>query len=559
MDIIVNLDLFSVGIAIAAIVILGFTIFYNNRKSITNQTFLAVSVTASLWSVFNYLSYQFNAADLTIWLLRLEIFFAIWYAFLLYQLFYVFPKETYSFSRQYKYGLITWVSFISILNLTPLVFNHVGKFSSEGKVDEVVNGPGIALFGLTAVYLLFSGFIFLINKTRKAKDEEKHQYKLVTTGTIITYSLVIAFNFVFPAFLNNPKYISLGAVFTFPFILFTGYAIFKHKLLNIKILSTEVLTFLLAIAMLFEVMLSRSAITLVFRFSVFLLVLGVGILLIRSVLREVKQKEELQVLTERLKNANEQLKTLDKARAEFISIASHQLRTPPATIKWYLSSVLSGDYGQLDPQVKDVLVKTEITNNLLISLIEDMLNVSRIERGKMEFLFAPTDLLDLTNITVEQLLPMAQVKGLKLEFKKPRKKLPQIMADKEKLRQVINNIIDNAIKYTKEGFVTVRLKITDNNELRLEISDSGRGVSPENAQHLFEKYKRGQDSIKDSPGLGLGLYVAKIIIEQHKGKIWVESPGEGKGSTFIFTLPINNNLKATTLLDLTKTPEKATV
>jgi signal transduction histidine kinase len=299
---------------------------------------------------------------------------------------------------------------------------------------------------------------------------------------------------------------------------------------------------------LLEVIASNDIATIIFRSSIFLLVVGIGILLIRSVIREVKQREELQKLTTELANANEKLKALDLARAEFISIASHQLRTPPATIKWYLAAILAGDYGKLPEESEDPMRKALQTTNSLISLIEDLLNVSRIERGTMEFLFEQTDLKKLAQTTFDQLFPIAHDKKLDLSLSMD-ENLPLIMADREKLRQVMNNLIDNSIKYTKTGKVEVKLQLLNGN-IRFSVTDTGKGIAPEDQDEIFQKFKRGKESIKQSAGLGLGLYVAKIIIEQHRGKIWAESPGEGQGSTFLFEIPLNNHLEKTTLFTL---------
>ncbi|HTL39752.1 MAG TPA: HAMP domain-containing sensor histidine kinase, partial [Methylomirabilota bacterium] len=257
------------------------------------------------------------------------------------------------------------------------------------------------------------------------------------------------------------------------------------------------------------------------------------------------------IVYEELAAANQQLKILDQARSEFITIASHQLRTPPATIKWYLASIIAGDFGPIPEEAALQLKKTEWTNNALISLIDDLLNVSRIERGKMEFTFEPTDILAMTQMTVEQLIPQAENKKLKLIFHKPEQPLPQITADKEKLRQVINNFIDNAIKYTKTGQIEVDLSQTDKN-ITLKVTDTGRGLTPEQSSGIFQKFDRGKTAPKNSTGLGLGLYVAKVIVEQHHGKIWAESKGEGQGSSFIFTIPIHSDLTTSTF-DLTQT------
>ncbi len=257
------------------------------------------------------------------------------------------------------------------------------------------------------------------------------------------------------------------------------------------------------------------------------------------------------LLYEQLKIANEQLKALDKARAEFISIASHQLRTPPATIKWYLAAVLSGDFGALTEELKAALQRAMVTNDAQIATIDDLLNASRIERGKLEFFFEASPLEPIVSAIVEQLQPLAQMKKMDIVYKKPATAFPDIMMDKEKVRQIINNMIDNAIKYSKVGPITVGLT-QETDQLVVSVTDNGKGIRQEELQSIFDKYTRGHDSVTHATGLGLGMYVAKIIVEQHHGKIWAESAGEGKGATFKFSLPIHSNVQATTV-DLTQT------
>src|SRR5258708_8538491 len=186
----------------------------------------------------------------------------------------------------------------------------------------------------------------------------------------------------------------------------------KHRFLGVKVISTEILVFVLSVVTLFELLIAQNVSVILLRVVEFFLVLIFGVFLIRSVIREVKQREKLEELTKKLEAANEQLKILDKARADFITIASHQLRTPPATIKWYLAAILDGDYGNFDESVKQQLRKTMSTNNSMISLIDDLLNASRIERGKMEFIFHPPNLLDITKLPTNSLFPPAQIRNL---------------------------------------------------------------------------------------------------------------------------------------------------
>jgi signal transduction histidine kinase len=546
-----NADLLILGVTVAAIVILGGVIYFNNTKGATSRTFLLLALVNTGYVVVNYLSYHTTSPGLVLFLLRLVMFFSVWYSLVLFCLVYIFPKnDAGALPQNIKYFLIPAVAAVSILTLTPLVFSKISSQIVLGQVANPDRGPAIALFGITIMGLVVGSIYLLGKKTFSATGQEKRQLQLVWFGTLLTYTLILVFNFILPVIFNALQFIPFAPLFTLFFIIFTAYAIIKYHLLNIKVITTEILTFTLAVGVLFEVFTSNSPVAIFFNFCLFLLILSLGILLIKSVINEVKQREQLEALTKQLEDANEKLKTLDTARAEFITIASHQLRTPPATIKWFLASLLSGDYGAMTDEQKDVLEKTTRTNNSQISLIDDMLNVSRIERGKMEFLFEPADLLDLANLTFEQLEPMAKEKGLELMFDRPETKPPIILADKEKIRQVMNNLIDNAIKYTKAGAVMVSLSATPE-EIRFSVKDTGKGISPEEQKTIFEKFSRGKESIKQSAGLGLGLYVAKVVVEQHKGKIWAESPGEGQGSSFIFTLPINSGLQTTTLVDFT--------
>ncbi|PIR97487.1 MAG: hypothetical protein COT91_01190 [Candidatus Doudnabacteria bacterium CG10_big_fil_rev_8_21_14_0_10_41_10] len=543
MEIFANLDLFTVGLTVTGIGVLGFLVWLTNRRSITNRTFFAFSVITVSWGIINYLNYQTASPMDTLWLLRIVLFFAVLQAFTLFQFIYVFPLEQGNFSKAYKYGLVPLVIFTAILTLTPAVLKEVLEISSTGGATRVRNGVGIGLFGLVSVGLVLDGLLTLYKKIRIAVGVQKSQLKTIAYGVSITFALIIFFNFFLPAFLDNALFIPFGAVFILPLILFTYHAIIQHHFLNVKVITVEVLIMVLAVTSFLDVLISESLIEVLIRVVTFILVLVIGVLLIKGVLKEIKQKNELQVLSIKLKSANEKLKELDQARAEFISVVSHQLRTPPATLKWYLAALLSGDFGKVTAEQLDALQKANITNNNLISLIEDMLNVSRIERGRMEFDFVKGDLNKLIESVIVQLKPPADDKKIGLVYKKPKKSLPEVVMDGEKVKQVVNNLIDNAIKYSKSGSITIELSQT-NEQAKVRVTDTGKGIDQKELENIFSKYGRGKDSKKYATGLGLGLYVAKIVIEQHEGKIWVESPGRGKGSTFAFTLPMKVGARA---------------
>ena len=249
-------------------------------------------------------------------------------------------------------------------------------------------------------------------------------------------------------------------------------------------------------------------------------------------------QKEVNRQTQSLRDANIRLEQLDKAKSEFISLASHQLRTPLSIIKGYISMILEGTWGETNQKQKEHLEKVYLSNERLIKLVEDLLTVSRIESGRLEFDLQPLALDNLTENIVKEFSQLVAKKGLYLKYIKPKKPLPKVKADPLKIRQVIQNLIDNALYYTKKGGATVSLKI-EKNKVVFSIQDTGIGISSEEQVTLFEKFSRGKGVTRmHTEGTGLGLYLAAKLIQAHQGKIWVESKGKGKGSTFCFELPM---------------------
>lgn len=249
-------------------------------------------------------------------------------------------------------------------------------------------------------------------------------------------------------------------------------------------------------------------------------------------------EDEVKKATRQLRMANHRLKKLDQAKSEFISIASHQLRTPLTVIKGYISMMLEGSFGKLTPSEVESLHKVYESNQRLINLVEDLLNISRIESGRMQYSMAKGQLEELVQSVVEEIKPNADKRKLYLEYNLPAQKLPPISFDSEKLRQVFMNLVDNSVKYTSKGGIRVYLN-QDGNNLLLKVADTGMGITADDMSNLFLKFSRGKGvGLIHTEGTGLGLFVAKQIVEAHGGKIWAESDGPDKGSTFVVSLPI---------------------
>jgi len=233
-------------------------------------------------------------------------------------------------------------------------------------------------------------------------------------------------------------------------------------------------------------------------------------------------------------------KRIERLKTEFVSLAAHQLRTPLSAIKWTLRMLMEGDLGEITDEQRDYVDKTAQSTERMIGLINDLLNVTRIEEGRYLYNPIPLPLEPLIQSVIDNYEEEIQRKNIKLEFSKPSENPPSIRVDEEKIKLALQNIIDNAVRYTpSDGEVKVSLKYDKSKkEIEVSVKDSGIGIPKDQQQRVFSKFFRGDNAIRmKTEGTGLGLFISKHIIEAHGGKIWFESE-EGKGTAFYFTLPI---------------------
>lgn len=241
--------------------------------------------------------------------------------------------------------------------------------------------------------------------------------------------------------------------------------------------------------------------------------------------------------TKELRSSNAVLRRLDEIKDEFISMASHQLRTPLTSVKGYISMVIEGDVGKITPSQKQLLEQAFMSSENMVHLINDFLNVSRIQSGK--FVIDKTD-VDLSVMVEEEmngLRPNATARGMKLVYKKPNK-FPLVSIDEGKFRQVVMNFTDNAIYYSHEDSSIIISLGVEGDEIVFTVKDTGIGVPKAEQDKLFAKFYRAANAKVQRPdGTGVGIFLAKKVIDAHGGSIIFNSV-EGKGSTFGFRLPI---------------------
>ena len=238
-------------------------------------------------------------------------------------------------------------------------------------------------------------------------------------------------------------------------------------------------------------------------------------------------------------------KRVEQMKTEFVSIAAHQLRTPLSAIKWTLIALLDGDLGGITKEQEKYIKRTHESNERMIGLINDLLNVSRIEEGR--YLYKPklVHLKELIQPLIDESKIAAEKKKVSFEFKHPVKKLPQIRADAEKIKLAVQNFLENAIMYSSAGKKIIASLEFNKKEKQIEfhVQDEGIGIPSKQKDRIFTKFFRAANAVRmETVGNGLGLFITKNIVEAHGGKIWFESK-EGKGSVFCFSIPVKNEIE----------------
>jgi signal transduction histidine kinase len=501
--------------------LVGFFVLVGNPLSAKNLSFALFCVIASIWTLFNFL---------------------IYYTYNLY-----YPHPAYAFGILIISAILSWtyiyyekdnamwkhviiylfggsIAYMSLF--TNLIIKEVQDITATGIVIEEGR-----LFSLFLIYLICGGLfatwrMFLFYKREKGVN--RHKYLLIFAGMGLYIGVSLFVSGLLPAF-GIFTFTNLDSVSSIFFIIFTCIAIYKHNFLGVKLALAQLLILFIVSINVIQLLHSVSLLDYILKFTLLFFIVVLGGVLILAIKREVKRTEEVEA-------ANSQLRELDKKKSEFISMASHQLRTPLTTMKGFIGVIQKGAYGEIPPTFKEPIDVMENANNRLIALVEDMLDVSRMELGKTDFSFKKHNINEIVEELHASFGLIAKEKNIALHIDMD-PAMPEIMLDEAKMRETLSNIIDNALKYTKEGSVTMSTKY-EGSYAKVLVTDTGIGIMPEEKHMLFEKFSRGQKAKEiKKEGLGLGLYMGRKIVEAHGGTIHA-LPHEGdKGMTFVVELP----------------------
>lgn len=518
--------------------LLGFFIFFKTKKTLASKLLLGISLSFFLWAILSLIVWTSNRSDVIIFSWSFFGVLCTLISILSFYFAYVFLVG----KDMPLWGKVSMgVLLLPVILLTPTSQN-LSVFDSFlcGINDEgfyftnYYYGIGLVAF--------FSILVLAWLMYRKRYGESRIQLLLFTFGIeLFLLSFFIA-GFLASYLVDNgllsdysfEQYGLFGMTF---FMAFLAYLIVRYKAFDIHLLGTQSLVVSLIFLIGSQFFFVKTRTNFILTAITFILVVMAGFILVRSYKRDQERKEQLQQMSDSLSLSNDKLRKLDAAKSEFISIASHQLRTPLTAIKGYLSLIMEGSYGKVDGVILDVLNKIYISNERLVQLVENLLNISRIESGRMQYRFEPMQIESLLEELYDTFALIAKNKKLRLVLNLPEQSLPVLSLDRQKIQEAISNLIDNAIKYTNEGSVTVSAKDMGT-VVTVTIEDTGIGIPSEEIPFLFAKFSRGKDVGRlHANGTGLGLYVVKNIVEAHQGRIWIDSDGAGKGSRFVIEFP----------------------
>lgn len=386
-----------------------------------------------------------------------------------------------------------------------------------------------AYFSYLYIGLILYSLYLLIRYYRTVSDaNKKGQILYVILGAALGFgggltNFPLWFGIPFPPYGNF-------LVAAFPFLL--GYSVFKFRMFNAKTIATEMLVFFLAIILLVQTVISQSLFEMILRGGLFVVVSIFGYLLIKSVYREVAQRERIEKLAKELEAAN-------VGQREFLHFLSHEVKGQFTVTSALFDSILSDpDYGPVSEKLRALVEVGMARNRKAVVDIEDILVSADLKNGAVKYDMQAVDFKEAITELVKEVKPEADEKSITLQVSVDENQDYTVSADKRHLiGHAIRNLVENAVIYTPKGEVMITLS-RRGNKVSLAIADSGVGLTPGDKERLFTEGGRGAESSKvNAHSTGHGLYIAKQIIEAHGGKVWAESEGRGKGSIFFVEVP----------------------
>lgn len=515
---------YSHVVATIAALGIGLVVLANNPKGTVPRLLSVFVVLFSIWAALDVILWATNRPDVVMFTWSLQILIEPLTYILAFYLFYLFL---------FKRWPSVWISLLIFLLLFPLIVFLPTHFTLEALTlssCEAVEGPIAKYYTYVVHAILMLAIVFIGTcKIPKLSTRRERVVALCFGIGLVSFLLSFTSGNIISSFTDDWT-ISQYGLFGMP--IFAGliaYSIVRFRAFNAKVIASQMLVVILALAVISLVTLQDIQNVRVVAGLTFVLVCILGYILVRSVQREITQREHIELLARDLQSSNERQVTL-------IHFITHQIKGFVTKSRNIFSMALEGEFGVLPETLKPMLQQGFDSDTQGVSTIQEILNASNIKSGKVTYDMKPFDLKALIEGIVKDLKPNAEKKGI--ELKSENIEALTVTGDRAQLVNAYKNIIDNSIKYTPKGSVSVSLTKKDNKAL-FAVSDTGVGITPEDMKNLFTEGGHGKESTKvNVDSTGFGLYIVKNIVEAHKGRVWAESDGAGKGSRFFIELPI---------------------
>lgn len=404
-----------------------------------------------------------------------------------------------------------------------------------GFEDYIFFGPLYFVYVAHISIPFLVGHYVLFRKMRRSVGKIKKQIAYMLAMYLLSSSVASFTNLLLP-WLGYFELNWVGQSFSTMVAIATTYAILKHNLLNIRLLAADAFILFLNLLLLIQFVFSATPERLIINAVVLIAVLFISGMLRRSVIKEIERRRQVSELAKSLEKANFQLQEIDKQKTDFLSIAAHQLRTPMSIFNGYLELLQEGAYGKVAEEAKSILSNMDESNGRLVKLVDSFLDITRLEQGRTKYEFKEQDINLTIGSVVKELNDRAKQKNIVINWK-PEAGLPKVQLDEEKIRHVIFNFVDNAIKYSEFGEITIHTN-KEKSGISFRVKDNGIGFNKVDEANFFQKFYRGNNvQGMNVNGTGLGLYVCRMFVEAHHGKVWAHSHGLGRGSEFGFWVP----------------------
>ncbi len=515
------------------ILFLGSFILYKNFNGLPNRSLFLLTLSYSIWVLLDSIFWASNRGDVITFVWSMQILVEPIIYISAFYLMYALLRNR---APVFYANLIIALLYLPVVIFVPTklmlyAFDEVSCLSLEGPLATYYT------YGIEIVILLW---IIAISGIEMYRQSVRKKEIITLTLGITCLLLMFSIGNILGSATGNWQFAHIG-LFTVPiFLSIFSYSIIKFATFKIKLFSTVAFVFAL-VALNFSTLFITDINT--YRtvgIVVLIFVCVFGLLIVRTTQKEIKQREQIENLANKLERANARLTQMDKQKSEFVSIASHQLRSPLTSIAGYASLLREGNYGTIPQRMLEPLERMEQSARFMAEAIEDFLNVSRIESGNMKYSLSDFNLRETVEYIADDIRPEALRKGLVLIFRTNMTSKGVIHADTGKIQQILHNLISNALKYTPKGTINVVVR-DDKTQKRIyvDIVDTGIGMDSETLHSIFQKFERGKSAnTVNVKGTGLGLYVALKMAEAMGGTITAHSEGEGKGSRFTIELPL---------------------